>query len=349
MTATPDRPLALVTGGSGYFGCTVVASLRQRGWRVRVFDQLDVPDRHLDVQFERGDIRDSAAVRRACRGVDVVHHNVAQVPVAKNARLFESVNVGGLRVLLEACQAEHVRKIVNVSSSAVFGVPERNPVDATVLPRPREAYGRAKLEAEHVAQQWIDRGLDITTVRPRTILGHGRLGIFQIVFELAHQGRPLWVLGAGDNRFQFVHADDLADACIRAGDRPGPAVFNVGAARFGTMRQLLETLASHAGTGSPVRSLPMGPAVLGMRLTSVLGLSPLGPYHALMYGREMFFDLHEARTKLGWEPRFSNDDMICESYDTYLAERQDVLHRTGASHHRSKVAHGILRVMMHLR
>src|SRR6185369_17988109 len=97
-------------------------------------------------------------------------------------------------------------------------------------------------------------------------------------------------LGRGDNRYQFVHADDLAEVCVRAAARPASEVFHAGAERFGTMRQLLEALVRHAGTGSRVVSVPARPAVVLMRLTSRLGISPLGAYHALMYGESMYFD-----------------------------------------------------------
>lgn len=338
----------LVTGGSGYFGCLLVDHLRRRGDRVRVLDLVDVEDRPADVEFVRGDVRDADVVRRACRGVDVVHHNVAQVPLAKDRALFETVNVGGTRVLLESCLAQGVGKVVHVSSSAVFGIPSSNPVDEAQEPRPREAYGRAKLRAERVVDSYRDRGLDVTVVRPRTILGHGRLGIFQILFELIRRGRPIYVLGGGRNRYQFVHADDLAQACLAAGDRAGSDLFHVGAERFGTMGGMLAALIAHASTGSEIRSLPMGPATLGMRVTSLLGLSPLGPYHALMYGREMFFDVTRAKERLGWTSRFSNEEMICESYDDYVTNREAVLVRTGASHHRSPVRAGVLRLLFHL-
>jgi nucleoside-diphosphate-sugar epimerase len=336
---------ALVTGGSGYFGCVMVAALRARGYEVSVFDLVDVDDRPAEVRFVRGDIRDAAAIRAACAGVNVVHHNVAQVPIAKDRALFESVNVGGTQNLLEAARAAGVEKTVLVSSSAVFGVPAKNPVDASVAPHPREAYGAAKLEAERVAAGYVARGLDVTIVRPRTILGHGRLGIFQILFEWVRKGRPVYVLGRGDNRYQFVHADDLADACVRAGERPGAATYNVGAERFGTMREALEALVRHAGTGSRVRSLPMGLTVRLMELTSTLGLSPLGPYHSLMYGREMFFDVTPVKRDLGWCAHKSNEQALCESYDYYLAHRAEVLARTGASHHRSPMKQGILKLL----
>ncbi len=347
MKPSPRR-LALVTGGSGYFGSLLVNELRSHGYRVRVLDWVDVEDRHSDVELIRGDVRDKATVRRACRGVDIVHHNVAQVPLAKDKELFEAVNVGGTRTLLEASAKEGVGKVVHVSSSAVFGIPESNPVTEKHKPRPREAYGRAKLKAEGIVNEFVSRGLDVTMVRPRTILGHGRLGIFQVLFELVRRGKPIYVLGGGNNRYQFVHADDLADACIRAGEKAGPELFHVGTEQFGTMRSMLEALVKHAATNSPIRSLPMRMTELGMNLTSYLRLSPLGPYHALMYGREMFFDVTHARNKLGWRSHLSNEQMICESYDNYVANRSDVLRRSHASHHRSALRAGILRVMFHL-
>lgn len=348
MNQTDGGPLALVTGGSGYFGCLLVQRLLERGYRVRVLDLVDVPDRDPVVEFVRGDIRDAEVVRRACRGVQVVHHNVAQVPLAKDKALFETVNVGGTRVLLEASESEGVGKVVHVSSSAVFGVPARNPVDESTEPRPREPYGHAKRRAEAQVHGFVQRGLDVTIVRPRTILGHGRLGIFQILFELVRRGRPVYVLGGGRNRYQFVHADDLADACILAGERKGPDLFNVGAERFGTMRALLEALVRHAGTGSVVRSLPMLPAQAAMHATSRVGLSPLGPYHALMYGREMFFDVTRAKQRLAWSSNYSNEEMIRESYEVYLRDREEILGRKDASHHRSPVRAGVLRLLFHL-
>lgn len=335
--------LALVTGGSGYFGCLLRDRLRERGVAVRVFDLADADDRPADVEFLRGDIRDPEAIAAACEGADAVYHNVAQVPLAKDRELFWSVNCGGTENLLRAAVRAKVRKVVHTSSSAVFGVPRRNPVDESTAPSPGEAYGRAKLAAEELVHRYVaDAGLDVTIIRPRTILGHGRLGIFQILFDWVESGRKIPVLGRGDNLYQFVHADDLADACIRAAARPGATTYNAGAARFGTMREALEALCAHAGTGSRVYSLPMGLAVGAMRITSVLGLSPLGAYHSLMYGRSLYFDISRARNELGWEPRFSNDEMLCESYDWYIRHKREISTQETRSAHRSGLRQGIL-------
>jgi nucleoside-diphosphate-sugar epimerase len=340
--------IQLVTGGSGYFGCVLVERLLARGERVRVFDINDAEDRPRAVDFVQGDIRDIEAVKRACQGVSVVHHNVALVPLAKDKSAFWAVNRDGTRNLLEACLAGGVKKVVNTSSSAVFGVPEKNPVTEDMTPVPGEDYGRAKLAGEHLCQEFAGRGLDVSILRPRTIMGHGRLGIMQMLFEWILLGRNLPVLGKGDNLYQFVHAEDLADLSILAAARPGPRTYHGGAAVFGTMRETLEGLIAYAGSPSRIRSIPMGPAVLGMRTTSALGLSPLGPYHALMYGRAMYFDITRAKEELGWSPRYSNVEMFCQSYDWYKAHRAEVLRGHGASHHRSAVNQGVLDLVSRL-
>ncbi len=336
----------LVTGGSGYFGSVLVDDAVARGDRVRVLDR-NPPEPREGVEFVAGDIRDRPTVRAACEDIDVVFHNVAQVPLAKDRALFRSVNVVGTANLLVAARDAKVAKVVHTSSSAVFGIPESNPVTEDTPPRPLEDYGRAKLEAEQLCREAVAAGLDVTIVRPRTILGHGRLGIMAILFEFVADGAPVFVLNRGDNRYQFVHASDLADACLRAGDREGATVYNVGATEFGTMRETLQALVDHAGTGSRVRSLPVGPTRAAMQSLAGLGLAPFAPYHWLLYGESLWFDVTRARSELGWEPKHSNASMVVESYEWFLAHRAQLEGATG-SEHQSPARLGLLRALKRL-
>jgi nucleoside-diphosphate-sugar epimerase len=337
-----EKRLNLVTGGAGYFGSLLVRQLVQAGERVRIFDLNDADDRPPGVEFHRGDIRDLDACRKASAGVDTSFHCVAQVPLAKDKGLFWSVNRDGTRNILQAAKEAGTRKLVYLSSSAVFGVPREAPITPTTPPRPAEDYGAAKLAGEDLCREAAAGGLDVSIVRPRTIMGHGRLGIMQIVFEWISQGSDVFVMGRGDNRYQFVHADDLADACLLAARRPGFAAYNIGTDRFGTMRQTLEGLVAHAGTGSRVRSLPKGPAVLAMKASTALGLSPLGAYHWLVYGQEVYFDTGFPKAELGWRPRWGNVEMFIQSYEWYVAHRARILAEKGKSPHRSAVKQGVL-------
>jgi nucleoside-diphosphate-sugar epimerase len=274
----------------------------------------------------------------------VVFHNVAQVPLARDAAQFQSVNVTGTAVLLEAALASRVHKVVYTSSSAVFGVPSENPVTVHTPPRPMEAYGWAKYEGELLCRAAASRGLDVSIVRPRTILGHGRLGIFAILFDWIADGAGVPVLGSGHNRYQFVHANDLAAACLLAAERPGPGTYNIGSEDVQTMRETLEHLCAFAGTGATVRSVPAAPASAAMAALSRTGLAPFGPYHWMMYGKEMWFDLSAAHDELGWRGVHDTDSMFRESYDWYLAHR-DSPTSADASHHRSPARQGALRAL----
>jgi nucleoside-diphosphate-sugar epimerase len=336
--------VSLVTGGSGYFGSLLVHRLVAAGHTVRVLDLNDVDDRPAQVEIIQGDIRDAAVVADAVAGVDIVFNNVAQVPLAKDEELLRTVNVDGTALLLTACRQAGVRKVVHTSSSAVFGVPRSNPVLPTTVPSPVEAYGHAKLAAEWACLDAIRNGLDVSIVRPRTILGHGRLGIFGILFEWVADGADIFVLGDGSNRYQFVHADDLADVCVLAGDKAGPEVFNAGTDRFGTMRESLESLCAHAGTGSKVRSLPAGPAALGMKAAAGMHLAPFAPYHWLMYSKSLWFDIQHVRDSLGWQPKFSNEEMLADSYDWFLTNRAGTADE-GRSHHRTIAKQGALKLL----
>ena len=331
---------AVVTGGSGYFGNVVCQMLSEAGHDVVNLDisPVDLPG----VEQAVCDIRDRDWVREVFTGADVVFHNVAQVPLARDPDLFDSVNREGTAAMLWAAEHADVAKVVYTSSSAVFGIPESNPVTEQTAPHPLEAYGRAKLDGELLCAAAVTRGLDVTVVRPRTIVGHGRLGIFAILFDWVADGVDVFVFDGGHNRYQFVHAADLARACLLAGQQAGPATYNIGAQRFATMRETLQALCDHAGTGAQVRSLPSRAAAPAMKLASKTGLAPFADYHWLMYARELWFDTTAAERDLGWQAQYSNADMICEAYDWFVANRATGL--AGPSHHRSAVKQGVLGV-----
>ena len=345
MRGERDRTVttSLVTGGSGYFGSLLVDRLLTAGHRVRVLD-LVADDRHPEVEMVVGDIRDREVVDRATRGIDRIFHNVAQVPLARDKDLLHTVNVDGTRNLLHAALQHGVGKVVHTSSSAIFGVPAGNPVLPSTAPRPMETYGHAKWEAERLCLDYAERGLDVSIVRPRTILGHGRLGIFGILFDWIADGADPFVLGRGDNRYQFVHAEDLAEVCYLAGQSSGPATFNAGTDRFGTMHEALDDLCRHAGTGARVRHLPARPASVAMRLAATAKLAPFAPYHWMMYSRSMWFDIEHVQSALGWQPRWSNTEMFVQSYEWFLRHRAET-DRGDLSSHRRSARQGALSVL----
>jgi nucleoside-diphosphate-sugar epimerase len=107
---------------------------------------------------------------------------------------------------------------------------------------PVEIYGRAKLAAEELVLQAGREGMRVSLIRPRTIVGTGRLGIFDILFNWVRDGANIYVIGSGNNLFQFIHVDDLCEVSIRSALQKVPGLFNVGTDRFGTLREDLGAL-----------------------------------------------------------------------------------------------------------
>lgn len=337
--------LHLVTGGSGFLGATIARRLLARGEQVRVLDLWKSTDLPAAAAFVCADINDRAAVARAMENVDVVHHNVALVPLTKAGSRYWTVNVEGTQVALDCARAAGVKMFSHMSSSAVFGLPAAVPITNDTPRHPVEIYGRAKKAGEELVMAAMAEGFPACIIRPRTIIGTGRLGIFQILFEWIKDGANIYTIGKGDGLFQFVHCDDLADTSIIACLDRKPGVYNVGTDHFGTLREDLQFLCDHAGTGSRVKSLPERLTINTLKALDVLGLSPLGPWHYLTYHKPFYFDSEPVYRALNWRPRYSNRAMMCESYDWFVANQAALAAGKDASVHKSPVKQGILRLL----
>lgn len=336
----------MITGGAGYFGESLLEKLIDRGFDCSVLD-INLPNKNLinSINFFKTDIRDYDGVLEASRGIDYIFHNVAQVPLAKNKALFNSVNNLGTKNIVRAAVVNGCKHLVYTSSSAIYGVPPYNPVSEATLPRPVEEYGRAKLDGEITCLRYNDK-IKVTIIRPRTILGKGRLGIFQILFEWVYLNQNLPVFDGGNNIYQFVHCDDLASACLKSVEEKASGIYNIGAKDYCSMKETLKVLIKHSKKTSKVKSLPSKIIVPFMNLASYLKLSPLGSYHSAMYGESLFFDTSKAETDLKWVSKYSNEDMIKESYDWYLLNRDALLKNRGnKSLHKSSVKQGILSLL----
>ncbi len=335
----------LITGGSGFLGNLIALRLRERGEEVRVLDIWKDPGQPTDIEYIECDIRDRHGVEKAMKGVNIVHHNVALVPLTKSGGKFWEVNVEGSRIAAESAAKAGVSTFVHMSSSAVFGSPNHCPITENTPKKPVEIYGRGKLAGEMAVRDvCASSGLPLVVIRPRTILGEGRLGIFQILFEWIRDDASIFVIGDGKNLFQFVHAHDLMDAYMLAIQSGRPGIYNVGTDRFGTLEQALAGVIRHAGSRSKVRHLPVAPTIATLRLADILCLSPLAPWHYLTYHKPFHFDV-QPLSDLGWKPRYSNDEMFAESYSWFLENRQESRSYSHQSAHRRRVKEGILRLM----
>jgi nucleoside-diphosphate-sugar epimerase len=302
---------------------------------VRTLDlaRLDEPDLSRAVEELHGDVREPRAVRALVDGADVLVHAAAALPIRGSRREIASVNIGGTSTLLAAAREAGVRRVVFVSSTAVYGVPEMHPIPEDAPLVGVGPYGESKIEAERVCLEFVRRGLDVVVIRPKTFIGPERLGVFEILFDWIHDGRRIYVLGDGRNRYQLLAVEDLVEAVLRAAAAEGVAgeAINVGAEVFGTVRSDLESLIGHAGTASRVTPVPARPAEVALRALELARMSPLAEWHYRTAHRDSYVDVGKAVRLLGWRAGYSNAEALCRTYDWY-AEHRGSLGAAGTTH-----------------
>ena len=166
------------------------------------------------------------------------------------------------------------------------------------------------------------------------------------MFEWVYQGKNIPVFDGGNNIYQFVHSDDLADAIIKSIEIKESSVFNVGAEKFCSMKKTLEFLIENVDSKSRIKSLKSEYIIPIMKIASYLGLSPLGKYHSMMYGKSMFFDTSKSKKELLWKAKFSNQEMILESYQDYIKHRNYHFENDEKkSLHKSVIKQGVLNLL----
>ena len=314
-----------ISGGAGFLGLHLARRLVAEGHQVRTLDVVPLDDAGLEHSVEelRGDIRDPDGVRALVAGADVVVHAAAALPIQASRASIRSVNVGGTENVLRAADDAGVRRVVFISSTAVYGVPEKHPIEESDPLVGVGAYGESKIDAEGLCRV---AAVETTIIRPKTFIGPERLGVFEILFDWIREGRRIYTLGKGYNHYQLLGVEDLVDAIVRAGHEPKAAreTFNVGATEFGTVRSDLQALIDHAGSSSRLQPIPVKPAELALRGLELMRVSPLAEWHYKTAHKDSFVDVTKAHQLLGWQPRLSNRDALIETYDWYLGNRERV-------------------------
>jgi nucleoside-diphosphate-sugar epimerase len=324
-----------ITGGSGFLGLHLARRLLTDGHHVRTLD-LEPLDRELaaaGVDGIVGDIRDPGAAERLSRDADVLVHSAAALPIQGSNATIRSINVDGTATVLAAAAATPVRRVLFVSSTAVYGVPRVHPIreDSTLVPV--GTYGRSKIEAEDLCREFGSRGVEYVIIRPKTFVGPERLGVFEILFDWIREGRRIYTIGSGRNRYQLLAVEDLVEALVRAAERPvAGRVFNVGAKEFATVREDLEALIEHAGSTSRVTPVPARPVQALLRGLELLRVSPLAEWHYKTADKDSYVAIERAEAELGWTPRYSNAETLIAAYDWYAENREALVAGHGLTH-----------------
>jgi nucleoside-diphosphate-sugar epimerase len=351
MAASPE--LHVVTGANGYIGSLLCRALAGQGHRVRGIDITEGNQTGAAIDFRTCDVTNAEKTAAACAGAAAIYHTAALVPISRHARSrLWQVNHGGTVNVLRAAARAGARRFCYLSSSAVFGVADdsRPHIAAESPHSPVEPYGRSKAAAEtYLLTECARLGVRLAIVRPRTILGRERLGLFHLVFNQIRRGKNVYLIGEGLNRLQFTHVDDVVEVMVAAVRHGKSGIFQVGASDFGSVKEDLAALAAHAGSKSKIICLPSRPAIGLLRALDLLRLSPLSGWHYLTSHKTFVLDTSRTREELAWTPKMSNFEMLAESYDWFAglpaAPAFEGAHAHRPSPHRSAAKQRLLRFL----
>ena len=326
----------LVTGGSGFLAINMIRYLRDHGVKdIRTLDiaPFDYPEAN-EVDHVLGDVRDLECVRKCMKGVKWVIHTAAALPLYSEEDII-STEVKGSENVLKAAEEEGVERFVQISSTAVYGVPKHHPLYETDLLVGVGPYGLGKINAEIKCHEARQRGMCVTIIRPKSFIGPERLGVFALFYDWAYTGHGFPMIGSGKNRYQLMDVDDLDQAIWLSLTGPREAAndtYNIGAEEFTTMREDYQAVLDRAGHGKKIRGMPVKPIVFILRILEKLHLSPLYPWVYETASTDSFVSIDKAKERLGFRPKYSNKDALVRNYDWYVEHLKEFEGKTGVSH-----------------
>jgi nucleoside-diphosphate-sugar epimerase len=326
----------LITGGAGFLGINMTRYLLERGHQVVSLDiaDFDYPEKNRVTEI-RGDIRDQATVNRAMNGIDFVIHTAAALPLYSKADIY-STDLDGTRNVLQAAFTHQIKRVVHISSTAVYGVPDHHPLVETDRLHGVGDYGICKVGAEEICVEFRNKGLCLPIFRPKSFIGPERLGIFGMLYDWAKSGKGFPVLGKGNNKYQLMDVEDFCNAIYISTTIDAAAAndtFNVGAKSYTTMKEDYQVVLDRAGFGKKISGIPAGAAIWILRILNKLKVSPIYPWVYETAAKDSFVSIEKAERILGWEPRYSNKDALLRNYEWYIANMDRFSnHVTGVSH-----------------
>jgi UDP-glucose 4-epimerase len=288
----------LITGAAGFIGSHLANRLAREGHTVRGVDDLSTGDPASlseDIHFTRGDINDRPKLWTLLQEVDCVYHLAARVVVPESVlypREYNTVNVGGTVTLMEAMRDVGVRRVVFISSGAIYGDQLVQPVNERMAPNPRSPYAVSKLAAEYyirtIGELW---GIETVCLRvfnaygPRQHLPPVHSPVIPNFLKQATQNGTLVISGDGNQTRDYVYVDDIVNAMVAAATAPeiNQQIINVGSGRDTSVRELVHLVLEVTGGNPEMVYSPRnerGPA-------------------------RMCADISLAREKLGYQPQVS--------------------------------------------
>ena len=317
----------LVTGATGFTGGHLARALAGRGYYVRALvrdARRAAPLRDAGIELLEGDVRSDAALRQACRDVEVVYHIAAMYREAGlKDEVYRAVNAIAVRTLVHVAAAERVKRVVHCSTVGVHGDVKHPPANEDAPLAPGDIYQQTKLEGERLAREAASAtGMEVVIARPTGIYGPGDRRLLKLFRGVAR--RRFIVLGAGRIYYHLTYIDDLIEGFRLCGEVPGAAgrTYILAGGEVTTLGELVRLIAEAARVAPPRLHLPVWPFwIAGAACEAIcapLGIEPpLYRRRVDFFTKSRAFDIARARKDLGYAPRIGLREGIRKTLDWY--------------------------------
>lgn len=326
----------LITGGAGFLGINLVRFLLARGeYVVRSLDiaPFNYPEASL-LEVHQGDVRSEKDVEKAMQGADYVVHAAMALPLYPKKDIL-TTGINGTRMVLAKARAAGVQRVVHISSTAVYGIPDHHPLLETDKLSGVGPYGHAKVAAEKICEEFRAAGMCVPVVRPKSFIGPERLGIFVLLYDWAETGHNFPMIGNGRNRYQLLDVEDLCSAIHLTLTQPAALVndtFNIGAEQFATMGEEYQAVLTAAGHGKRVIGFPEQLVVWPLRILDWLRLAPVYKWVYETAAKDSFVSIDKAKRILGFQPKYSNTEALLRNFAWYRSNLRTFSGTSGVTH-----------------
>jgi nucleoside-diphosphate-sugar epimerase len=328
----------LITGGTGFLGVHLARFFLKKKYDVILLDIAELTAKDLigKVTVEKVDITDKKSLISSFvkHKPNYVVHAAAALPIQHDRKTIFSINVDGTRNVLESANKSNVSRLVFISSTALYGVPQHLPEKETDPISPIGHYGESKQIGEELCLSFHKKKkVTVNILRPKTFLGPERLGVFTLWFEAIHNNKPVFMLGKGHNLYQLLEVSDLCHAiegallCKKTGE-----IFNVGTDKYATWSEDLGGLIHHAKSTSKIVGFPVLPSQIALSILEALNLSPIVAWHYKTLPVNSYVSIEKAKKQIKFKPTKSNKEILIESYDWYKKHRKEFIGKTGTTH-----------------
>ncbi len=307
----------LVTGANGFLGSILIS--RNSG-----FLGIDLVSKNQSVLT--CDLRDEQSTRELLSNhqiTEIVHLAGLQFMSYVHRRdrtLFFQQNIQIANSISRIANSLGVKKIVYVSTDMVYGDAVTSPVSEEITPSPIGEYGASKLAAEKIFSD-SENCYDVVILRPRLILGKGRVGTIQKLAKLIESPLPLILIGNGKNKYQFVAAEDVCTAIELSLNQNISGIFNIGSDNPPTLDDLFKATLNRLNRKKLILKIPTKLAILILDFLDKLGLSPLTPEQYKIAGLDFVLDTGNIKMQLGWSPTKNDQDMLFDSLSNLITAK----------------------------